>query len=56
MNLQLTKYLRITDSELGAVKVQVDGEGRQTLWGKTKRAFEYLYQHHMQVIPILYSN
>ncbi|CAO1358115.1 unnamed protein product [Diamesa tonsa] len=34
-----------TDLELGAVALPVD-EGRNTLWDKTKSAFQYVYQNH----------
>ena len=33
------------DPELGAVALNIS-EGRQNLWGKTKRGFQYCYQHH----------
>lgn len=34
------------DAELDAIKLNVS-ESRYKLWGKTKRAFQYIYQHHM---------
>ena len=34
------------DSHLGAVKLLGAEEGRQGLWGKTKRAFKYVYENH----------
>lgn len=34
------------DAELEAIKLNAS-EGRTKLWGKTKRAFQYVYQHHM---------
>merc|ERR1719342_1607683 len=33
------------DKHLGAIKLEVP-EGRQGLWGKTKRGFKYVYEHH----------
>ena len=33
------------DLALGAVALNIS-EGRQNLWGKTKRGFQYCYQHH----------
>ena len=35
------------DKQLGAVALNVS-EGRQNLWGKTKQAFQYCYQHHRE--------
>ena len=34
------------DTKLGAIDLGV-GEGRDHLWGKTKAAFKYLYDHHL---------
>ncbi|MPC09079.1 Glycoprotein-N-acetylgalactosamine 3-beta-galactosyltransferase 1 [Portunus trituberculatus] len=34
------------DTELGAIDLGV-GDGRDHLWGKTKAAFKYLYDHHL---------
>lgn len=34
------------DSEIGAIDLGV-GDGRDHLWGKTKAAFKYLYDHHL---------
>ncbi|EDV94070.1 GH25080 [Drosophila grimshawi] len=34
------------DEELDAVALPI-GEGLDNLWGKTKEAFEYIYEHHM---------
>ena len=34
------------DPHLGAVKLLGAEEGRQGLWGKTKRAFKYVYENH----------
>lgn len=33
-------------AQLGAVKLDGAEEGRQGLWGKTKRAFKYIYDNH----------
>lgn len=33
------------DTELGAIDLQI-GDGRQLLWGKTRAAFKYVYQHY----------
>ena len=35
------------DVDLPTVKLQV-AEGRDNLWGKTKMAFRYVYQHHFE--------
>ena len=35
------------DKQLGAINLNVS-EGRQNLWGKTKRGFQYCYQHHRE--------
>ena len=35
------------DDDLPSVKLKV-GEGRDNLWGKTKSAFKYVYQHHFE--------
>ena len=35
------------DVDLPTVKLKV-GEGRDNLWGKTKMAFIYVYQHHFE--------
>lgn len=34
------------DESLGAIDLGV-GDGRDHLWGKTKAAFKYLYDHHL---------
>ena len=34
------------DQELGAIGLQV-GEGRANLWNKTREAFKYVYDHHI---------
>lgn len=34
------------DPELGSVALPVK-EGRNNLWGKTKEAFKYVYEHHL---------
>ncbi|XP_017856635.1 PREDICTED: glycoprotein-N-acetylgalactosamine 3-beta-galactosyltransferase 1-like [Drosophila arizonae] len=34
------------DEELDSVALPV-GEGRDTLWGKTKEAYKYIYEHHI---------
>ena len=34
------------DKELGAIKLDGSTEGRQGLWGKTKRALKWLYRNH----------
>ena len=36
-----------SDDDLPTVKLKV-GEGRDNLWGKTKNAFKYVYQHHYE--------
>lgn len=36
----------VEDSELGSVALPVK-EGRDNLWAKTKEAFKYVYQHHL---------
>ena len=35
------------DKQLGAINLNVS-EGRQNLWGRTKRGFQYCYQHHRE--------
>ena len=35
------------DQDLGAVALNIS-EGRQNLWGKTRRGFDYCYQHHRE--------
>ena len=35
------------DADLGAVALNIT-EGRQKLWGKTKRGFQYCYEHHRE--------
>lgn len=37
--------LFVVDPSLPSVALPV-GEGRKFLWGKTKRAFEYVYKHY----------
>ena len=36
------------DEELGAIQLDGSTEGRQGLWGKTKRAFKHIYENHYQ--------
>lgn len=36
----------IADTELGSVALPVK-EGRNNLWAKTKEAFKYIYEHHL---------
>ena len=36
----------VADPDLPTVKLPVE-EGRNFLWAKTKEAFRYVYQHHM---------
>ncbi|KAF2363220.1 Fringe-like [Trinorchestia longiramus] len=36
-----------TDKALNAVAV-IDGEGKNRLWEKTKAAFQYIYEHHLE--------
>lgn len=38
-------FFYIVDPALPSVALPV-GEGRKFLWGKTKRAFEYVYKHY----------
>ncbi|XP_069959630.1 glycoprotein-N-acetylgalactosamine 3-beta-galactosyltransferase 1-like [Cherax quadricarinatus] len=41
------RVVSTTDTDLGSIDLAV-GEGRNLLWGKTKAAFTYVYQHHLQ--------
>ena len=38
------------DAELGAVdlKLNVTSESRDNLWGKTKKSFQYVWEHHRE--------
>lgn len=44
----MTSVVRLLpDESLGAIDVGVE-EGRNMLWGKTKAAYKYAYDHHLQ--------
>ena len=34
------------DPELQALKIDVGEDSRHTLWGKTKKAFQYIYENY----------
>ena len=39
-------FLVILDKSLPAIKLSLHHEGRDTLWGKTKQSFQYIYDHY----------
>ena len=36
----------LSDPELPTIKLNLDHDGRDTLWGKTKQAFQYVYENY----------
>ena len=39
-------FHHILDKSLPAIKLSLHHEGRDTLWGKTKQSFQYIYDHY----------
>ena len=39
-------FHHILDKTLPAIKLSLHHEGRDTLWGKTKQSFQYIYDHY----------
>ena len=36
----------ISDPELPTIKLNLDHDSRDNLWGKTKQAFQYVYENY----------
>ena len=36
----------VSDAELPTIKLNLDHDSRDNLWGKTKQAFQYVYDNY----------